>query len=242
MKFSILVPTLNEERYVGRLLDSLVNQTHTDFEIVVVDAQSDDKTVDVVKKYHKRLNLKVISSKQRNISYQRNLAAKSAVSDHLIFFDADVIVETRFLEKVHTFLNQNKIQFASSWVLPMSRRLIDRIIFGLFNRLYLELAKHLVPGGAGAFLYVHKKAFGAVKGFDTSTNFGEDFDLVKRLHRLGFKYHLFRDPAIEFSVRRLDREGRLFFIYKMLRSGIYYHLHGTIHDPRVFMKNEFGKF
>lgn len=242
MIFSVLIPTLNEEKYLGKLLESLGAQTLKDFEVIIVDAYSDDKTKEVAGKYKDNLNLTVINSKKRNISYQRNLAAKNAATENLIFFDADVIVDQNFLQKISRSLDQNHFHFASSWMAPLSSRISDRIIFGLFNRVYLETAKFFTPAGTGAFLYVHKKAFRAVKGFDPTTNFGEDFDLVKRLHYQGFKYHLFKKPSIEFSVRRLDKEGRLFFLYKMIRSGLYYHFRGTIRDKKVYLKNEFGQF
>ncbi len=242
MKFSVLIPTLNEEKYLGKLLDSLKGQTFKDFEVVIVDAHSDDKTVAVANQYKKSLDLRIINSGKRNISHQRNLAAKNATTENLIFFDADVIVESNFLEKIDQALNQNNFHFASSWMTPLSTRLTDKIIFGFFNRIYLEIAKLFTPGGTGAFLYVHKKAFRAIKGFDLTTNFGEDFDLVKRLHHQGFKYHLFRKPSVGFSVRRLDKEGRPFFIYKMIRSGIYYHTRGTFHDPKIYIEHEFGNF
>lgn len=242
MKFSVLIPTLNEERYLGKLLESLRAQTMKDFEVIVVDAHSDDRTVAVARKYERRLNIKVINSKKRNISYQRNLAVKKATTENLIFFDADVIVDQNFLQKISRSLDRNHFHFASSWMTPLSSRMSDRIIFGLFNRVYLETAKFFTPAGTGAFLYVHKKAFRAVHGFDPTTNFGEDFDLVKRLHYHGFKYHLFKKPSIGFSVRRLDKEGRPFYLYKMIRSGIYYHTRGTIHDPKIYIQNEFGKF
>ncbi len=242
VKFSVLIPTLNEEKYIGHLLDSLKAQSFTDFEVIIVDAHSDDKTVSLIKNYQTSLNLHVVNSSQRNISYQRNLAAKKAAADHLIFFDADVVVDKNFLGNIDRALIDHHFSIASSWLNPLSDRLADRVIFGLFNHVYLETAKYFTPGGTGAFLYVHKDVLCRVGGFDLTTNFGEDFDLIKRVHRLGYKYHLFRRPSIKFSVRRLDKEGRLFYLYKMIRSGIYYHTHGTIHDPKVFIKNEFGKF
>lgn len=242
MKFSVLIPTFNEEKYIGHLLDSLKAQTFKDFEIIVVDAHSEDKTVSAIKKYQNILNIRVINSNKRNISYQRNLAAKKSSSDHLIFFDADVIIDKNFIANVnHALINCN-FSLAVSWLDPLSDRLVDKIIFDLFNRVYLETAKYFTPAGTGAFLYIHKDVFRRVNGFDLTTNFGEDFDLIKRVHHQGYKYHLFRHPAVKFSVRRLDKEGRLFYLYKMIRSGVYYHTRGTIHDPKIFIKNDFGKF
>ena len=46
---SIIIPTLNEEKYIGKLLECLVNQTYTDFEVIVVDGGSKDKTINKVR-------------------------------------------------------------------------------------------------------------------------------------------------------------------------------------------------
>lgn len=239
MKFSILIPTLNEEKYLGKLLDSLLSQTLKDFDVIVVDAHSDDKTVAVAKKYEHSLNIKVINSKKRNISYQRNLAAKNATTD-LIFFDADVVPEKNFLAKIHRALLDDNFDLASSWLEPISRRLLDKLAFSLYNRIYLESTKHFSPGGSGAFIYVGKKVFHSLHGFDPKIKLGEDFDLIKRATLKKFKYRLFRNPRIRFSVRRLDKEGRFRFFKKIIQSGINYHLRGPEKNNQI--KYEFGKF
>lgn len=242
MKFSVLIPTLNEEKYLPRLLSSLAKQTFTDFEVIVCDGRSTDKTVSVAKKFSKSLNLKVIIAPKRGISYQRNLAARHSRTDSLIFLDADTIVEKNFIAKVNHSLANRDFDIAATWLKPKSDRLIDKIIFGFFNRLYLETFKYFAPGGTGAFLYVRKSAFNRVRGFDVRITFGEDFDFIKRLCQRGFRYHLFHDLGITFSVRRLDKEGRAFYLYKMIRSSLYYFFRGSIRDESIYIKNEFGKF
>ncbi len=243
MKFSILIPTLNEEKYLPRLLTSLTRQTFTDFEVIVCDGRSTDKTVSVGRKFSKSLDLKVIISPKRGISYQRNLAAKNSRTENLIFLDADTIVEKSFLAKVNHALINRDFDIAATWLRPESDRLIDKIIFGFFNCLYLETFKYFAPGGTGAFLYVKKSAFNHVRGFDAGIAFGEDFDFIKRLcQKKNSHYHLFHDLGITFSVRRLDKEGRLFYLYKMIRSSLYYLFRGSIRDEKIYIKNEFGKF
>ena len=242
MKYSILIPTLNEEKYLGGLLNSLTKQTYKDFEVIVIDAHSEDKTVEIAKTFLEKLPIKIINSPKRNVSFQRNLAAKNASSDNYIFFDADVIVEKNFIASIAQTQSTKDFQLATSWLKPLSDRLSDKITFGLFNRFYLELTKYFTPGGLGAFLYIHRSAFNKVGGFNLKTDYGEDFDIVKRIHQQGFKYHLFRRPAVGFSVRRLDKEGRPYFIYKMIKSGLYYHTLGTLDKKKIHVTHELGKF
>src|SRR3989344_197227 len=233
MKFSILIPTLNEEKYIGGLLDSLREQAFRDFEIIVIDAHSDDQTVKVANEYKKYLNIRIINSKIRNIGYQRNLAAKLAATDHLIFFDADVVPEKNFLAKIHQALFDDNFDLASSWLEPISRYLLDKLAFSLYNRIYLESTKHFSPGGSGAFMYVGKKVFRSLHGFDQKIKLGEDFDLIKRATLKKFRYRLFRNPRIRFSVRRLDKEGRFHFFKKIIQSGINYHLRGPEKNNQI---------
>lgn len=240
MMFTVLIPTLNEEKYLCNLLDSLRAQTLRDFEVIIVDAHSDDKTKEVADKYKKHLNLRVINSTKRNISYQRNLAAKNATTEDLVFFDADVVPEKNFLAKIHRALLDDNFDLASSWLEPISRRLLDKLAFSLYNRIYLESTKHFSPGGSGAFMYVGKKVFHSLHGFDPKIKLGEDFDLIKRATLKKFKYRLFRNPRIRFSVRRLDKEGRFRFFKKIIRSGINYHLRMPEKNNQI--KYEFGKF
>jgi hypothetical protein len=75
-------------------------------------------------------------------------------------------------------------------------------------------------------------------------NFGEDFDLAKRLHDSGFTYALLKKPKIHVSVRRFDKEGRLNMIIKNLRAATYYlkDKENYIDKIQGKFKHEFGKF
>lgn len=240
MKFSVVIPTLNEEKYIGYLLDSLVKQTFKDFEVVIVDAHSDDKTKEKAMEYENRLNIQVVDSSKRNVSFQRNLGADAASYENLIFFDADITVEKGFLEKIKKYLQSSKADVLTSWFEPMSTKKRDKIIFRIFN-VYLEALKHISPGGAGAFIYVRKGSFKNVGGFSEDVVLAEDFDLIKRLDKKGCKYSLLRDPIIKVSVRRLNKEGRLYLISRMLRAELHIRLRGPIKDSKK-IKYEFGKY
>ena len=76
MKFSVIIPTLNEEKYVGVLLNSLEKQEFKDFEVLVVDGNSKDSTCKVVRAYTKSVpNFRLIKSPKRGVAYQRNYGA-----------------------------------------------------------------------------------------------------------------------------------------------------------------------
>lgn len=244
MKFSICIPTLNEEKYIGGILGCLEKQTFKDFEVVIVDGESQDKTKEEVLKFSNKFPLKFLKSPKRGVSFQRNFAAKNAVNDYVIFFDADVMIENDFLEKINNHLEKQNIDILTTWNKPISDKPVDEFIYLFVNIFMLELIKKKNPGAVGVFICVKKSSFEKIGGFRENVNFAEDFDLAKRLHNSGFTYALLRKPKVQVSVRRFDKEGRINMIIKNLRAATYY-----LRDKNDFIdkiqgkfKHEFGKF
>ncbi len=228
MNFSILIPTLNEEKYLGTLLGALASQTEKNFEVVVVDGHSTDRTGKVALKYQKKLKLRFFKAKKRGVSFQRNFAAGKAKHSHLIFFDADVKPSPNFIKEVREILEKRDLDSLTTWNVPLSENKADKIIFYTFDAFYLSGLKKISPGAVGTFIYIKKEVFQALGGFRDEVNFGEDFELVRRLHREGYSFDVFRQPAISFSTRRLEKEGRVNFLKKMIKAGLRFQLTGAL--------------
>ena len=240
MKFSIVIPTLNEEKYIGGLLDSLVKQTFKDFEVIVIDGRSKDKTKEKVMEYQNDLDIRFVVAPKRGVGFQRNYGLKYVNSGDLIFFDADVTIEKDFLEKIDKYLENKPVDVLTSWFEPASDKKRDRLIYGI-NNVYLEAIKHISPRSGGAFIYIRKEPFLKVGGFSETIVLGEDWDLIKRLDKYGCKYRRVKKPAIKVSVRRLEKEGRLHYATNMLMAGIHIGLKGPIRNNKK-IKYEFGKY
>jgi glycosyltransferase involved in cell wall biosynthesis len=241
IRFSVVVPTLNEEKYIGVLLSALCNQDFKDFEITVVDAGSLDKTQKVVEKYMQKLDLRFIVSPKKGVSSQRNYGAMLSKFDYLVFFDADVDPEPRFLSKIANYIKKKPTDFLTSWNIPISEKLMDEFIYWIHNHILLEGAKNILPGAVGTFIYIRKKVFEDIGGFDETINLGEDWDLAKRIFDRGYKYTLLKDPKIKVSVRRFDMEGRPRIIWKNIKAAFVYSRKGARGLQGKF-KHEFGKF
>lgn len=244
-KFSILIPALNEEKYIYKLLDCLVNQTYKDFEVIVVDGNSVDKTKEVVSGYKDTLDLTLLDSPKRGVAFQRNYAAQHAKNSKLIFFDADVIIEPDFLEKINKFLCTKKCDVLTAWNIPISDKKVDQFMYWFFNHIYMEFVKNYKPGAVGTFICADKNAFEAVNGFKEEIILAEDFDLVQRMYTRGYKYALLKDPKVYFSVRRMNKEGRRNFIWKNIVGAFYIEFRGSIVNPTFLKKtfaHEFGNF
>jgi len=93
MNTSVIIPTLNDEKYIGKVLQSLAKQTIAPFEIIVVNGYSSDRTEDIVKNYS---NVKFYKTPP-HISYQINYGARLAKGDIYIFLDADTVLPPQFI-------------------------------------------------------------------------------------------------------------------------------------------------
>ena len=102
---SVIIPALNEEKYISKCIEGVKSQAFKDYEVIIVDGKSSDKTIEVIKKIS---NYKVIISDKRNAPYQRNLGAKYAKGDFLIFTDADTILSPNAFYEINKLLKENQ--------------------------------------------------------------------------------------------------------------------------------------
>ncbi len=246
MTLSIIIPTLNEENYVGKLLQSLCEQTYADFEVIVVDGQSEDKTIEVVKSFSSRLDLKVILARKRNIAYQRNLGAANARGDLLLFLDADIMLKEYFLERALQEIKNRNLNIAGCYfrpIMPRAGRLSLQRTFDMFVRqiffnsvLFLAQFTYPLSPGGGTFSknWLHKK----LGGYDLSIKLGEDHDYARRASKIT-KFRLLR-RTILVSMRREDAEGRLKILIKYVLATFHKLLLGEIRSD-VF-RYKFGHY
>jgi glycosyltransferase involved in cell wall biosynthesis len=108
-KISVIVPVYNVEPYLCRCLDSLVNQTLRDIEIICINDSSPDGSLSILKKYAKKDNrIKIIDfKKNQGVSIARNSGMKAAKGEYIGFCDPDDYVDLNFYEKLYN-LAKNK--------------------------------------------------------------------------------------------------------------------------------------
>ena len=98
--FSVIIPLYNKEKFVEKTLRSVLSQTFDDYELIVIDDCSTDKSLDAVKGLNDR-RIKLIShEKNQGLSAARNTGIRNASSDCIAFIDADDTWEPFFLEKM----------------------------------------------------------------------------------------------------------------------------------------------
>ncbi len=197
---SIVIPTFQEEKYIEATLRRLKRVTSVSFETVVVDGGSTDRTVQKAKRWADKV---LVTG--RGISKARNLGAKHAEGEVLLFLDADVDAPSTAVERVLQALGDPRVVGATCKVMPRQSGVVDRIFFQFYNALLRSVCK-IRPHSRGEFLAVKKKAFLAVNGFDEDLPCLEDHDLAYRLSRLG-KFVFVGDLTVYESMRRFRKLG-----------------------------------
>lgn len=101
-KISIIVPVYNTEKYLAKCLDSLVNQTLTDIEIIIINDGSTDNSEKIIKEYQKKYsNIVYIKNTNHGQGHARNLGITAAKGEYLTFVDSDDYVELNMLEELY---------------------------------------------------------------------------------------------------------------------------------------------
>lgn len=233
--FSVIIPTLNEEFYLPRLLMSLGEQTYRNFEVIVVDGHSSDRTADKAKKLAGLVpKFTFVRSQKRNVSIQRNMGSKRATGEYLVFFDADVTLPRIFLSAIFRAIKEHQTLFLTTWMKPDSKKSQDELMASIGN-FALEVAKAIDRPFAGGFnTIVAKAVFDKVGGFNPRLKISEDHDLAIRTHEMGFPLTILRRPRITFSFRRHRRYGYIPILGKYAQTSLYGLLKKPIMDTSSF--------
>jgi glycosyltransferase involved in cell wall biosynthesis len=222
--FSIVIPVLNEENYIGALLDCLKGQSFKEFEVYIIGGGSKDKTEEVIAAHSAGLDLHYVKAPRNNVSHQRNYGASMIHTPNLIFMDADLYFKEDFLQKVADYIEKHDhIDILSTWLIPNSDKNFFKIVFNLYNRA-TDATKRWIPVAAGAFMYIKKSVFDDLKGFDETVSIAEDYDLVLRAHKKKYTFELLRDPQVYFSVRRIEKMGKTRYLLTTGKFVLYFPL------------------
>lgn len=115
IKVSVIVPVYNVERYLSQCLDSILNQTFHEFEIIIVDDGSEDGSSEIIREYSKKYPKKIKAFFQENKgqSVARNFALKHAEGEYVAFVDSDDYIGNDYIE----ILYNNAIEKKSDMVI-----------------------------------------------------------------------------------------------------------------------------
>ncbi len=190
---SVIVPAYNEEERLGRLLEALQNQETGDFEVIVVDDGSGDRTLEVARNSKAR----VFSNPHKGPAWQRNFGAKQAKGEIIVFTDADCVPPRQWLgEMVAPFRNREIAGVSGTYRTLNSGSALARFEgYEIENRHRRMAARRYIDFVSTFSAAYRRDAFLKAGGFDASfpTSSGEDTELSFRLSEMGYKMVL--NPA-----------------------------------------------
>jgi glycosyltransferase involved in cell wall biosynthesis len=194
---SVVIPAHNEERYLRRTLDALKQQDYHWFEIIVVANGCTDCTVEVAKGQCNRL----ITLSKKSLGVARNLGARLAKGELLLFLDADTVLERGALRKIAEEFSRNH-SAGTVKGRPDTERFKYRLLYGLKNFVH-RFSLHC---GSSGVILCWKRQFIYMGGFDEGLEVRENSELMGRLGRFG-KYKYISHVSAMTSMRRYDQRG-----------------------------------
>ncbi len=220
--FSVIIPTLNEEKYLPHILSDLASQKTKNFEVIIVDGESDDKTKDVAKGFQDRLPLQFFSLTKRNVSFQRNSGAKMAKGDYLVFIDADTRIPSDFTQNLEYACVKRGCEVVLptiQWDDKSRKAKIFNSIVKSFIRASQVYGRPLSTGGNFA---IEKHLFERIGRFNEHIFISEDHDLIRKAYDVGVKAKIVKNVKVTISMRRGALEGDASLIYKYVLGFLAY--------------------
>ena len=214
LAISVVIPTLNEETFLGKCLQALTQSVVSaeQFEVIVVDNGSVDLTRQIAESFAGKLNLSVLCQPNVSISRLRNIGSEAARGAVLAFLDADCIPPVNWLSVIlHLTAEQPEVILGADYLIPQNSSWVARLWYGHAS---LSGPMKFVPAGD---LVIARSVFLRLGGFDESIRTNEDCELCFRARASGV-------PVIgrsELSVVHLGTPQTLMEFYRK------HHWHGT---------------
>lgn len=227
MKVSVIIPAYNEQEYIEKAIKSVINQNESPNEIIVINNNSVDKTVDIAKK----LGVRIINEKMQGMIPARNRGFNEAKSDIIARIDADVIVPKDWIKRIKKNFDKKNIDALSGPVSYYDSRIVPSSPTP--SKLWIK-SLSMFSGGKkyliGPNMALTHDIWNKVKNHLTMNDkkVHEDLDLSLGIHRangiIGFDPNL----VVKFSARRVIKNPTSFFVEYPIRTF------------KTFMYNNFG--
>lgn len=225
MNYNIIIPTLNEEKFLPKLLgqisDTRLKEKYK-YKIIISDGGSSDNTVKIAE----HAGCCVIKNEKKpfqTIGQGRNLGAKYIDSDYLIFFNADVILDhpETFFDEVESILKTEVYVAVGGHVkiYPEEEILVDKLFHGFYNLYFTILIFFGLGMARGECLIIKREIFEKLSGFNEKLVAGEDFDLIRRAKKIG-KVIYSKNLLVYESPRRFRKFGYIKITFKWFLNSV----------------------
>lgn len=214
MRVSVVIPVYNEEKYLDQCLKNLLNQEIKADEIIIVDNDSTDRSLQIAKKYPVR----IINEKKRGVVFVRNSGFNQSQFEIIARCDADTIVPSNWIKVIKNHFKNKKIDAVGFLTIFYDHWLLKNNVF--FPDLYFQVMKHLLGHEtlAGPGLALTKKIWMKIKNEIclNEKTVHEDIDLSIHIAKYGEIYLDKKNPVYT-SSRRIKNNPLSFFVEYPLR-------------------------
>lgn len=207
MLISIIIPCYNSENTIKKCLNSIINQTYKNIEIICINDGSVDNTLNILRKYQsKDSRIKIINNTNNGVSYSRNCGLEIAKGDYVTFIDSDDFIDLNAIINIVDILKNNSIDVLRyNFVVKNSKNFYNNNLYDFAdclidveenrNILYKKMFTiNNIP--TLCWLLFIKKDIAKKVRFDTNISFLEDtifyynlFNLIKNIYFLDKKYY-----------------------------------------------------
>ena len=200
-KISVIIPTYNREDFISETIQSVLDQTYKDFEIIVVDDGSKDNTKSFLEKFGSKI--KLIEQKNQERAASRNNGVKASCGEYLAFVDSDDVWISNKLEKQLEILENNKetiLTYGKSFRINQASKplkVAQRQLAGYSGNVFEKLLfRNFI---VSATPMVRREYFERTSGFETKYVPYEDWELWVRLSLLG-KFFFVNKPLAYYRI------------------------------------------
>jgi glycosyltransferase involved in cell wall biosynthesis len=186
-ELTIVIPAKNEEKLIGNLLTSLTTQDYSKMSstrVLVADANSTDRTREIVRSFRDRLNVGVIPGGMPSVG--RNQGAAQAETPYVLFLDADIELADRSLIRHCVEKAQAKqLHCVTTNIVCRQGNWIDKLLYVILD-LFQYLSFLHRPFATGMFMLFDREKFRQLGGFHEQIHFAEDYKLSQAVERKRF--------------------------------------------------------
>ncbi len=202
---SVVIPVYNCDRYIVQAVESILNQTYSAYEVIVIDDGSQDNTYHVLKPYKHKI--RYVYQENQGVSVARNHGIELSHGEFVAFLDADdVFLPDKLATQLAVFLAHPNLDIVQSgWrrVNQNGETLIDVEPWEQVPQLDLESWLRWKPFGTMGTLMFRRESLQQVGGFEPGLTHAEDVDLILRLCLNGCQSDWLRQPTV--CYRQHDR-------------------------------------
>ncbi len=239
--FSIIIPCYNQAHFLPDCLESLLKQTYSNWEAIIVNDGSTDNTNEVAKSYCLiESRIRTIQKENGGLSSARNIGIKNAKGDRFIFLDSDDFLFEKCLENIASIIqkvNDNcLIQCGYSYITEDKQKILSDVSVYKKKSLYPEI----LEGNLGPChsICISKKIIESIGFFDESLKSVEDWDFWMRAVKAGCTIEIISDPLVYYRYSKNSMSRDPFVLYNALKIVI---SRGPKKDNRIVIESSLNK-